>query len=239
MQWVPDLIADIDFPKLLELAERQPLIGVNRDLVPPEWLAPSVKVAQFVEAQSARLNDSQVDVEVDIQRQRNASAKDLPVGTYTSENVKDQSDATGSLVGDSSQDPGLSKGAVSDGIPASFSDMATQNNLTEVAGNWARLRFGNDWECDAVLKNQATVVLGKFLRGGREVTAAFLDLMVMVLGNQLDQETAEAFLKYRFGDKYFKDAGKLKKAKAVLIDLLESGKDVAQAYMRTEIAKAA
>lgn len=215
LQWVPDLIADIEFPKLLEAAERQALIGMN-PAAPTTWLAPSALAVVTAGASKDVSNFKVVGEEP-----QGNTAKPLTERTP----IVDQG--------------GGAETALSNETAPSFHDMALQNGLTDLATRWAQLRFGEGWENDSALNEQATTVLEKFLKGGKNVTQAFLELMVMIFENKMDDKLVDSFIRQRFGNKFFKDVAALLKAKATLVDLLESGVDVAQAYMRNEIAKAA
>lgn len=193
LQWVPDLVADLDFPMMLNASEQLAIAPPNPP-IPQAWVA----------------------------HEKSEPYKAKEEVTPTPEPTK----AEGSWVQDQK------------GRESRFAQMARENGITN-AVSWADLRFGLEWEKDERTASQACEVLGKLLQLGPELTTEIFDFKLLVLQHKMDDKLVDEFSKKRFGNRIYKDRSILVKAKAMLVEMLESGVDVAMAYMRAELAKAA
>lgn len=210
LQWVPDLIADIDFPKLLEMSDRQALISVDRQAVPQAWMAAQAGVTAVAS--------------------REMTVSGVEAGTSEPEVVESNIE----------KEPVQQADVVTAIKPVlSFLDLAMKAECVELAHRWANERFGADWEKDPALVLQATTVLAKFAAKGRDHTVAFLVLMTLILDSEFDFQLSEKYLVHFLGEGYFKDPVKLKKGYAEFAELIQSGTEVAQAYMRNAVVKVA
>lgn len=107
--------------------------------------------------------------------------------------------------------------------------------IAQKTREWAKLRFGADWETEkaaAVLESFAAIES----RFGQQATGAYLDLQTRLLSNDIPfQEVAMPYIKARFGGIGLGD--RLSAIITHVDELLENGPAVARSYMEANAVK--
>ena len=208
MQWVPDMVADIDYTKLLDAAESLQREGLPRSAVPGNWIAASAEAPVY---QTSKAESASTDV-------------GLPVATGAEPQNADASREK-------------NQAEPVDPLTA-FDALTAKHGIDAVAQKWASGRFGQQWR-EPKQVAAALDILSRLLKGGPELAVAVMQLKIVVSENELDQEVTSEFLKRRFGADYFKSVAMANKAKAELVDILESGREVAMSFMASQTVAAA
>lgn len=223
--WVPDIIADIDFTKVLAIADERSRSAIANANVPHAWLQQSSGAVAGTQGETA-----QPPV------QEKSSAVVLPMA----ENVPSilPTEKTGNVVDitvkDKDQQPSDGQGLT---LIEQFDEKASFNSV--LVAEWANGKFGAGWRDKSEAVSEALGILQRLLVGGEDITVSILEYKVLIYKTGLNQELTEQFISMKFGAKFFKSITTLGNAKQTIEKLLESGKDVAEIYMQSELAKAA